>query len=223
MQWGFPEFGSAYVLLNSNLLHVLTSSCPVSEDGLLLVDALHLPGIGRNASESSLMNSMMGSGLYIGQGSSQRALSPEDVGPLMDNSVHHADAVSLEKQLAQQQQSLDAFSEQQLPAHLSTQISMSSDTAQNTCTPVTATTVVAGSGRNSGDASVNNHVAKPEETMDDIMRFFLKVGSDCCTGCFSLRQTAFLHLFVSLPRLDMRMIAVCLMEMKLFGGLLQDG
>ena len=210
MQWGFPEFGSAYVLLIFDVLHVLSSSCPVSEDGFLLVDASHLPGIGRNASESSLMNSMMGSGLYVDQGSSQCALSPEDVGPLMDNSVHHADAVSLQKQLAQQQlQSLDGFSEQQLPAHLSTQISMSSDTAQNTCTPV-----VAGSGRNSGDASVNDHAAKPEETMDDIMRFFLKVGSDCCTDCLPLPQTAFLHLFVSLPRLDMRMIAVCLLEMK---------
>lgn len=179
----------------------------VSEGGLLLADPSHLPGIGRDASESSLMNSMIGSGLYVDQSSSQRALSPEDVEPLMDISVHHADAASLEKQLAQQQlQSLDGLSAQQPPAHLSTQISMSSDTAQNTCVPV-----VAGSGRNSGDASVNDHVSKPEETIDDIMRFFLKVGCGCCVPSW---QLAFLHLLGgSVPMAFVSTVAVCQLSM----------
>ena len=136
----------------------------------------HLPGIGIDASESSLMNSMMGNGMYIDQSSSQRALSPEDVETLTDPSVHHADAVSLQQHLVQQQlQSLDSFHVQQ-PC-LSTQVPVSSDTAQNTCIAVGETE------RRSGDESVNDYAAKPEETMDDIMRFFLKVPSGCLESC----------------------------------------
>lgn len=118
------------------------------------------------------MNNMMGDGLYIDQSSSQRALAPEDVEPFTDTSVHHADAVSLQEHFAQQQlQSLESFHVQEpaMLAQMSTQISLSSDTAQNTCIPVVETE------RRSGDESVNDYAAKPEETMDDIMRFFLKV------------------------------------------------
>lgn len=135
----------------------------------------HLPGIGIDASESSLMNRMMGNGLYIDQSSSQRALSPEDVEPLRDTSVHHADAVSLQEHFAQQQlQSLESFHVQQPSAQMSTEISLSSDTPQNTCIPVVETE------RRSGDESVNDYAAKPEESMDDIMRFFLKVRPGFC-------------------------------------------
>lgn len=118
-----------------------------------------------------MMGNGLGNGLYIDQSSSQRALSPEDVEPLNDTSVHRADAVSLQEHFAQQQmQSLESFHVQQQPsAQMSTQISLSSDTGQNTCIPV------AEIQRRSGDESVNDYAAKPEETMDDIMRFFLKV------------------------------------------------
>ena len=143
---------------------------------VLVAGPSHLPGIGIDASESSLMNSMMGTGLYIDQSSSQRALSPEDVETLTDPSVHHADAVSLQQHFVQQQlQSLDSFHVQQ-PC-LSTQVPVSSDTAQNTCIAVGETE------RRSGDESVNDYAAKPEETMDDIMRFFLKVPSGCLESC----------------------------------------
>lgn len=144
---------------------------------LLVVGPPHLPGIGIDASESSLMNNMMGDGLYIDQSSSQRALAPEDAEPFTDTSVHQADAVSLQEHFAQQQlQSLESFHVQQpaMLAQMSTQISLSSDTAQNTCIPVAETE------RRSGDESVNDYAAKPEETMDDIMRFFLKVWFVAC-------------------------------------------
>ena len=120
------------------------------------------------------MNGMMGNGSYIGQGSGQRAVSPEDNGSVMDSSIYHADAVSLRQQLQQHQlQSPESYHVQQLPLHLSSQISLSSDTAQNTCMPA---------GRQSRDASVADHVAKADESMEDIMRFFLKVGCDCLTN-----------------------------------------
>lgn len=139
----------------------------------------HLPGIGIDASESSLMNSMMGNGLYIDQNSSQRALSPEDVETLTDPSGH-VDAVGLQQHFAQQQlQSLESFHVQQ-PC-LSVQVPVSSDTAQNTCIAVGETE------RRSGDESVNDYAAKPEETMDDIMRFFLKVLLGwCCEATYCI-------------------------------------
>ena len=125
------------------------------------------------------MNSMMGNGMYVDQSSSQRALSPEDVEPLRDASVHHADAVNLQEHFAQQQlQSLESFHVQQSSAQMLTQISLSSDTPQNTCIPVVETE------RRSGDESVNDYAAKPDESMDDIMRFFLKVWSGFCLVAF---------------------------------------
>ncbi|KAL3130915.1 hypothetical protein ABBQ38_000242 [Trebouxia sp. C0009 RCD-2024] len=151
-------------------MHGMDGLSPYGSSSLLMSSSRpsHLPGIGIDASESSLMNSMMGNGLYIDQNSSQRALSPEDVETLTDPSGH-VDAVGLQQHFAQQQlQSLESFHVQQ-PC-LSVQVPVSSDTAQNTCIAVGETE------RRSGDESVNDYAAKPEETMDDIMRFFLKDG-----------------------------------------------
>lgn len=170
---------------------------------VLVLGPSHLPGIGIDASESSLMNSMMGNGLYIDQSSSQRALSPEDVEPLADPSVNHADAVSLQQHFAQQQlHSLESFHVQQ-PC-LSTQVPLSSDTAQNTCIAVGETE------RRSGDESVNDYAAKPEETMDDIMRFFLKVLPSFCNSCMVVWQLS-VHDFLSYHsgRHNSSMHAVC--------------
>jgi len=139
---------------------------------LLDADPTQLPGIGRDASESSLMNSIMGNAVYVDQSSSQRALSPEDIAPAMDTTPYHSEAASLEEQLAHQQ-GLHTLHVQQPSARLSREISLLSDTAQNTCLPG-----VGGPERKSlGEDSVNDYAAKPDETMDDILRFFLKVTS----------------------------------------------
>ena len=123
------------------------------------------------------MNSIMGNGPYVDQSSSQRALSPEDIAPsALEHSAYHSDVASLEDQLAQGQ-GLHSLHVQQ-PARLSQEISLSSDIAQNTCLP--------GGGvperKSLGEDSVNDYAVKPDETMDDILRFFLKVNSLQSTG-----------------------------------------
>lgn len=131
----------------------------------------HLPGIGRDPSESALMNSIMGNGPYVDQSSSQRALSPEDIAPsALEHSAYHSDVASLEDQLAQGQ-GLHSLHVQQ-PARLSQEISLSSDVAQNTCLPG----VGVPERKSLGEDSVNDYAVKPDETMDDILRFFLKDG-----------------------------------------------
>ena len=143
---------------------------------LLLADPAHLPGIGLDASESSLMTSMMGKGMYVNQGSSQCALSPGHPTPA-DATPYPADVASLQEQLAHPQapHMHSIHNVQQPCARLSREISQSSDIAQNTC--------VAGVGQSErkslGEESVNDCAVAPDETMDDIIRFFLKV---CCLG-----------------------------------------
>ena len=143
----------------------------------------HLQGIGRDASESSLLGGMRGSGVYVGQSSSQRALSPEDVTPAADLSPYQSDVAGLEDQLAQTQ-GLHSLHVQaaKLPARLSREISLSSDSAQNTCLPG----VGQPERKSLGEDSVNDYAVKPDETMDDILRFFLKVGSSVIHGLLSL-------------------------------------
>ena len=115
---------------------------------------------------------MRGSGVYVGQSSSQRALSPEDVAPAADLSPYQSDIAGLEDQLAPTQ-GLHSLHVQaaKLPARLSREISLSSDSAQNTCLPG----VGQPERKSLGEDSVNDYAVKPDETMDDILRFFLKV------------------------------------------------
>lgn len=133
----------------------------------------HLPGIGRDASESSLLNSIMGNEMYVDQSTTQHAPSPEDILPLSDQSLYQSDLpISLlEDQLAQTQ-SLQGFHVQKQPAQLSSQISLSSDAAQSTCQPVVGQT----ERKSLGEDSVNDYAVKQDDTMDDILRFLLKDG-----------------------------------------------
>ena len=139
------------------------------DDQLMLADIMHMPDIGVDSAENALNNGMMGSQVYSDLPSSQRALSPEDIMPVpVDNSLS-ADVASLEQQLAQPH-GLQISHVQQPGGRLSCEISLSSDTAQNTCLPN-----VQGPERKSGDESVNDNAARTDEAMDDILRFFLKV------------------------------------------------
>ena len=139
-------------------------------------DPPHLQGIGRDASESSLLNSIMGNGMYADQSTTQHALSPEDIVPLSDHSLFQSDlAVSIPEDQLAQTQSLQGFHVQKQPAHLSSQISLSSDAAQNTCQAV----VGQPERKSLGEDSVNDYAVKQDDTMDDILRFLLKVMVGC--------------------------------------------
>ena len=121
----------------------------------------------------------MGNGMYVDQSTTQHAPSPEDILPLSDQSLYQSDLpISLlEDQLAQTQ-SLQGFDVQKQPAQLSSQISLSSDAAQSTCQPVVGQT----ERKSLGEDSVNDYAVKQDDTMDDILRFLLKVivGSNQC-------------------------------------------
>ncbi len=153
-------------------------------------DPPHLPGIGRDASESSLLNSMMGNGMYVDQSSTQHALSPEDIVPLSDHSLYQSGLpVSISEDQLAQTQSLQGLHVQKQPVHLSSQISLSSDAAQNTCLPV----VGQPERKSLGEDSVNDYTVKEDDTMDDILRFLLKVMVGCnqciCVCCMYLCMT----------------------------------
>lgn len=143
-------------------------------------DPPHLQGIGRDASESSLLNSIMGNGMYMDQSTTQHALSPEDIVPLSDHSLYQSDLpVSIPEDQLAETQSLQGLHVQKQPVHLSSQISLSSDAAQSTCQPVVGQT----ERKSLGEDSVNDYAVKQDDTMDDILRFLLKVmvGRNLCT------------------------------------------
>ncbi|DBB02452.1 TPA: hypothetical protein ACH3X3_011448 [Trebouxia sp. C0006] len=132
----------------------------------------HLQGIGRDASESSLLNSIMGSGMYVDQSTVQHSLSPEDILPLSDHSLYQSDLpVSIPEDQLAQNQSLQGLHVQKQPVRLSSE-TVSSDAAQNTCLPG----VEQPERKSLGEDSVNDYAVKQDDTMDDILRFLLKDG-----------------------------------------------
>ncbi|KAL0037636.1 hypothetical protein WJX77_005734 [Trebouxia sp. C0004] len=133
----------------------------------------HLQGIGRDASESSLLNSMIGNGMYVDHSSTQHALSPEDIVPVTDHSLYQSDLpVSISEDEVAQTQCLQGLHVQKQAAQLCSQISLSSDAAQNTCQPV----VGEPERKSLGEDSVNDYAVEQDDTMDDILRFLLKDG-----------------------------------------------
>ena len=130
---------------------------------------------------------MMGSGMYGDQSSTQHALSPEDMVPLSDHSLYQSDLpVSLSEDQLAQTANLQGLHVQKRPARLSSEMSLSSDAAQNTCLPI----VGQPERKSLGEDSVNDYAVKQDDTMDDILRFLLKVMVGCnpciCVCCMYL-------------------------------------
>lgn len=137
----------------------------------------------------------MGSGMYVDQSTVQHALSPEDILPLSDHSLYQSDLpVSIPEDQLAQNQSLQGLHVQKQPVRLSSE-TVSSDAAQNTCLPG----VEQPERKSLGEDSVNDYAVKQDDTMDDILRFLLKVmvGNWCiCVQCMYLCMTFF---FAGLP------------------------
>ncbi len=113
----------------------------------------------------------MGNGMYTDQSTTQHALSPEDIIPLSDHSIYQSDLpVSIPEDQLAQTQSLQGLHVQKQPARLSSE-TQSSDAAQNTCLPV----VGQPERKSLGEDSVNDYAVKQDDTMDEILRFLLKV------------------------------------------------
>lgn len=113
-----------------------------------------------------LMNSIMSNGLYVDPDPSSHHLAAENLITALEGSGLHqrSDVPGYELQ----QQHLH------MQPHASRDASLSSDIAQNTHLPGVGSTDRR--SRGSGEESVgNDFVVKPEESMDDILRFFLKV------------------------------------------------
>ena len=126
---------------------------------------------GMDGTNSALNSTMLGSQAYSELNGSQRALSPEDVGPIpVDTNALSADVANLEQQLAQPH-GLQISHVQQPGVSIAREISLSSDTAQNTSLPAAQ----APEKGSLGEDSVNDSAARTDDTMDDILRFFLKV------------------------------------------------
>ncbi len=113
----------------------------------------------------------MGNGMYADQSTTQHALSPEDIIPLSDHSLYQYDLpVSIPEDQVAQTQSLQGLHVQKQPVRLSSD-TLSSDAAQNTCLPG----VGEPERKSLGEDSVNDCAVKQDDTMDDILRFLLKV------------------------------------------------
>ena len=133
----------------------------------------------RDASDPVLMNSIMSNGLYIDPDPSSHHLAAENLITALEGSgLHqHTDVPSFEQQVAP----LHAHSLHLQPHNQSRTQSMSSDVAQSTHLPGVGS--ADRRSRGSGEESVgNDFVVKPEESMDDILRFFLKVPF-CYLAC----------------------------------------
>lgn len=128
-------------------------------------------GRSRDASDPVLMNSIMSNGLYVDPDPSSHHLAAENLITALEGSgfQEHADMPSFEQHMPQ----LQSHS-MHVQQHISRDHSLSSDVAQNTHLPGMGS--AERRSRGSGEVSVGNDgVAQPEEIMDDILRFFLKV------------------------------------------------
>lgn len=148
-----------------------------------------LQGRPQDTADSSLMTHVMSNGLYHDPDPATHHMAAENLITAMEGSgLHqHTDVPSYESQAVQQllPQGLHVQS------HASRDPSLSSDTAQNTHLPMLG----APERTSIGEDSVSDFgQAKPEESMDDILRFFLKVSKrikmyqlhcrlEGCLGC----------------------------------------
>lgn len=126
-------------------------------------------GRSRDASDPVLMNSIMSNGLYVDPDPSSHYLAAENLITALEGSglQEHADMPSFEQHMPQ----LQSHSMHMRHSH---DHSLSSDIAQNT--HLRGISSADRRSRGSGDDSVGNDgVVQPEDSMDDILRFFLKV------------------------------------------------
>lgn len=130
-----------------------------------------MPGRPSEASDPVLMNSIMSNGLYVDPDPNSHHLAAENLITALEGSGLHqqTDVPSYEQHMPQVQ-----HHNLQLQSHMSRGTSQSSDAAQYTHLPCVGSSERR--SRGSGEESVgNDYVVQPEESMDDILRFFLKV------------------------------------------------